>query len=45
MTISLWVLVDNSGRILYTGFSQEFVEHRLANHSDCQVIELKGVMK
>jgi len=44
MTMSLWILVDISGRILYTGATKEIVEgsFEFKRFKDAHVIELKG---
>jgi len=45
--IELWVLTDNSGKIYYTGFSQEtMVYYKESNgFNDKQIVKLIGEIK
>lgn len=43
--MNLWILVDNYGRIYYTGYTKELVELRSKDYNfvpNLQIIELKG---
>ena len=47
MQIELWVLTDKSGRIYYSGFSEETVVYYKESNgfNDKQVIKLTGEIK
>lgn len=45
MKINLWILIDNGGRILYTGAYKRLVENAKEQYPDVKdlhVVELKG---
>lgn len=47
MIISLWILVDNSGRIVYTDSNRKGCEafKKALNNDNYKIIKLKGELK